>query len=81
MCVKNSNPPIENCEVYSDGSTCSKCFNKFYKSGNTCLEVDNIPNCDEYDRTVKKKCLKCNDTHYLSGTDCEERKVTISDCK
>ena len=58
---------IENCEDYSNGTTCSVCKSGFYLNANACTAVDPlITNCDTYSTAVL--CSSC-DSGYLLAAD------------
>lgn len=58
---------IDNCEDYSNGTTCSVCKSGFYLNANACTAVDPlITNCDTYSTAVL--CSDC-DSGYLLAAD------------
>ena len=58
---------VENCEDYSNGTTCSACKSGFFLDGTACAAVDPlIPNCDTYSSAIL--CSSCS-SGYLISTD------------
>ncbi len=50
-CIRNSFEIIDNCEKYSNGTTCEICKAEYYLLNNKCVAVDKIDNCVKYSRT------------------------------
>ncbi len=78
-CLPYPQEKINNCEVYSSDSTCSKCSTGFYlKLTHYCEQIKSIDNCTIYDNTAKTEiCLECNDKHYLKDNICEAREKSL----
>lgn len=68
----NSHITISECTTYSPDvrDTCLSCSKGFYAFQiSTCLPVNSIPNCLEYNKEGNK-CLKCDKFSYLSDDKC-----------
>ena len=83
-CELNPEDPIAECAKYSSATVCIKCNENFYlKNATTCDPVSKVPNCKTY-TLDQNSCEVCEDTHYLSLSECKERGTdtkAISNCK
>ena len=55
-CVKIETA-VENCEVYSDKSTCTFCLKDFYLKDSKCVDIPTVENCQ---KTTGVECQTCN---------------------
>ena len=58
---------IPNCVEYDNNQNCLKCFNLYYLSNNTCVEVN--PLCKTYDSS-NGNCLSCFSVFSLTNGTC-----------
>ena len=74
---------IPYCEIYLDKTNCSKCINKYYmKKENLCIISQEIDKCLDYDRTLDKFCVLCDDGYFSEGDTCalREKSLEIENC-
>ncbi|EAR96178.2 surface protein (macronuclear) [Tetrahymena thermophila SB210] len=69
--VDQSNPDqkyckkcISNCKNCNNNTSCTKCIDNYYLSGNTCAPCDNT--CYSCTGPGKNQCTKCQNNYYIS---------------
>lgn len=86
ICAAYPLPIISHCIQYTNSSICTECDNFFFLKNNSCLNVDKIENCEQYNgKAPTTQCLLCSKDYYLTSNSCLLREksigVEISNCK
>lgn len=79
-CQPNPFPPIANCIIYNNVSSCAKCKPGFYLANPAnCKRIkphETIPECIQYDNKAPKvSCMRCSPNRYLKNSNCFSLRV------